>query len=197
MALNPNGSPDAIIAAIGRADGSIAVSARGDPSQTPWSLPQILPGNLAGFPVEAVAFSPDGATLAGGSDDGSVKLWNLRSKRLLRQLPTPSPILSITFSPDGRRLAAASRDGAIKIWDVDNGKLVATFAVPAGTTSVTFPPDGDGRTLTTSDQNGTPVVWAHDPKQVRERLCSKPQPTLTPDEWSVQVPTEPYRHVCR
>src|SRR5262249_46733696 len=159
-----------------------------------WSPPQNLPGNRPGFPVEAVAFRPDGAMLAGGSDDGSVKLWDLRSRRPDQthadlsvdltergvQPRTPPdltrPILSIAFSPDGKRLAAASRDGAIKLWDVDNGELVATFAVPAGTTSVTFPLDGDGRTLATSDQNGTPVVWALDPDQVRKRFCGGPQP---------------------
>jgi WD40 repeat protein len=206
MAFSPNpGSPDAMIVAIGREDGSIAVSVREDPSQTTWSPPQILPGD-PGFPVEAVAFSPDGAMLAGGSDHGSVKLWNLKSKPVQLQTspvqlqtssdPAP-PILSIAFSPAGKTLAAASRDGTIKLWEVGTGQLAATFTGPAGTTSVTFPPDGDGSTLTTSDQNGTPVVWALNPDQVRERLCSEPQPTLTRGEWSVQVPTEPYRHVCR
>src|SRR5262249_10881493 len=111
--------------------------------------------------------------------------------------PDPTrPILSIAFSPDGRMLAAASNDDVIKLWEVATGNLVATFVGPAGTTSVTFSPDGGG-TLTTSDQNGTPVVWALDLKQVRKRLCSGPKPTLTPAEWSVQVPTEPYRRVCR
>src|SRR5262249_12604671 len=193
IAFSPkSGSPDAMTAATGRADGTIAVSVGKGPAQ-------IISGESAGFPVEAVAFSPDGARLAGGSDDGSVKLWKLESKRpeLRHRLQTSSPILAIAFSRDGKRLAAASRDGAIKLWEVDTGELVATFTVVAGTTSVTFPPDGDSHTLATSDQNGTPVVWALDPNQVRMRLCSVPQPTLTRAEWSVQVPTEPYRHVCR
>lgn len=70
----------------------------------------------------AVAFSPDGQILATGSDDETIKLWDLRSERLIRSLTGHSAtVAAIAFSPDGHRLASASLDQTVRIWDVKSG----------------------------------------------------------------------------
>ena len=68
-------------------------------------------------PVNSVAFSAQGHTLATGSESGTVQLWDARSYALLATLsPGPGQVFSVAFSPDGRFLAAAGFTGTISVW---------------------------------------------------------------------------------
>jgi WD40 repeat protein len=68
-------------------------------------------------PVNSVAFSPQGHTLAAGSENGTVQLWDARSHALLETLSAdPNQVFSVAFSPDGRFLAAAGFTGTIRVW---------------------------------------------------------------------------------
>lgn len=64
--------------------------------------------------VSSVAFSPNGRTLASGSHDKSIKLWEVASGRNVSTIG----VLSVAFSPDGNTLASGSRDKSIELWDV-------------------------------------------------------------------------------
>jgi WD40 repeat protein len=55
--------------------------------------------------------------LAVAGDDGRVKLWNLRSGRIVRSLGG-GPLRALSFSPDGRRLIGAGQDGVIRVWSL-------------------------------------------------------------------------------
>src|SRR5436853_83300 len=70
--------------------------------------------------VNAIAFAPDGKTLASASADRSISLWDVASHR-----PLGSPlsghadwVVSVAFAPDGRTLASASADRTVILWDV-------------------------------------------------------------------------------
>jgi WD40 repeat protein len=86
-----------------------------------------MPGGPRGFPlnghtgqVYAVAFSPDGRTLATGSRDSAIILWDVEGREALAP-PLEGHegwILGLTFSPDGRLLASASADGTARLWDL-------------------------------------------------------------------------------
>ena len=112
--------------------------------------------------VWSVAFSPDGKTLASGSDDGTVRLWDLATHR---QLGTPftgntKQVDSVAFSPDGKTLASGGWDGTVRLWDVATHRQLGTPLTAHTTTivySVAFSPDG--KTLAAGNDDGTVRLW--------------------------------------
>jgi WD40 repeat protein len=78
--------------------------------------------------VTTVAFSPDLTVMATGHDDGMVRLWNLASKKMVREFEAHTqPVSALLYSPDGRRLASAGEDRNIHIWDMRAGTRLRTM----------------------------------------------------------------------
>ena len=79
--------------------------------------------------VNAVATSPNGAWIASGSDDDTVKLWHADGGALARTLAasTPFPVTALAFSRDSSFLAAGYTDGSIRLWNPMTGALVSTI----------------------------------------------------------------------
>lgn len=78
--------------------------------------------------VTSVVFSADGKTLASGSSDETVKLWDVSTGTELHTLDGHSnAVESIAFSPDGKTLASGSGDKTIKLWDVSTGAELRTL----------------------------------------------------------------------
>lgn len=109
--------------------------------------------------IFGLGFSHDGRTIATGNFNGTVKLWDVGSGRLLRTLDGHTDLVyKGVFSPDEKILASCSRDGKIKIWDVATGTELRTLT---GHTrpikAVAFSPDGN--LLASVSNDGTARLW--------------------------------------
>jgi WD40 repeat protein len=82
-------------------------------------------------PVSAVANSPDGRRIAGGSSslnntDDAVRVWDIESGDMLAVLRGHARgVTCVAYSPDGRRIASGSYDGTIRVWDAESCAPVA------------------------------------------------------------------------
>jgi WD40 repeat protein len=127
--------------------------------------------------VDSVAFSTDGRTVAVGSADGTVQLWDVRNHRKLAALEAPGrgPVASVAFGPRGLVMAASS-NGVLRFWNADSsramGELKAQGAIVAAAIS------SDGRLVAAADGHGHVWLW----KQrtgAPEQLPAPPGPDVT------------------
>src|SRR6266545_562701 len=116
-------------------------------------------GQAIVFGVDAIAASPDGARLATGEFDTTVRVWDSADGTLLLTLfGHSSQVVSVAFSADSKFLASASEDGSVKLWDAETGKALFTLSGhTSGVLSVAFSPDGNQ--LYTSSRDGTIKIW--------------------------------------
>ena len=93
-----------------------------------WTLKQTLTGHSN--MVNSVAFSSDGKLLASGSEDKTIKLWDVAVGAVRQTLAGNSdgPYL-VAFSPNGKLLASAVGK-RIKLWNVESGTLRQTLVGP-------------------------------------------------------------------
>jgi WD40 repeat protein/transcriptional regulator with XRE-family HTH domain len=174
-------SPDGRTLASGSADGTVRLYDVSDPAHPRFLSPILTGGSSAVNPpyaaIDSVAFSHNGRTLASGSLDGTIRLWDVADPAHPRQLgPIPASgtaaIKSVAFSRDGRTLASGSLDGTIRLWDVaDPAHPRQLDPIPASGTaainSVAFSPDG--RTLASGSADGTIRLWdVADPAHPRQ-----------------------------
>jgi len=113
-----------------------------------------------GSPVESVAFSPNGQTLAVavGDTGGDVGLWSTASTKRTATLSEGSPVSSVAFSPNGQTLAVGDYGGDVGLWSTASGKRTATLSEGSPVSSVAFSPNG--QTLSVGDIGGDVGLWS-------------------------------------
>ncbi|NJR48793.1 MAG: WD40 repeat domain-containing protein [Leptolyngbyaceae cyanobacterium CSU_1_3] len=109
--------------------------------------------------VHALAYSPDGKTLASAGSDKTIKLWNTADGSLILILKGHGDqVLSITYSPDGKTLASAGSDKTIKLWNTADGSLVNSLnSHDDSVRAVAYSPDGQMLASASSDK--TVKLW--------------------------------------
>ncbi|WP_226931354.1 TIR domain-containing protein [Parafrankia sp. CH37] len=119
--------------------------------------------------VEAVAFSPDGTTLATADRGGAVHLWETTTGRQTRKLTGHHGwVKTVAFSPDGTTLATSDTSGAVRLWETSTGQQTQKLTSGSGVETVRFSPDGT--TLATGDRSGAVRLWATTTGQQTRRL---------------------------
>ena len=94
--------------------------------------------------VNSVVFSPDGETIVSVSDDGTIRLWNVNTRKPLKTLMAHADsVNSVVFSSDGETIASAGNDRAVRLWNANTGKLLRTLTGHIeNVNTVAFSPDG-------------------------------------------------------
>ena len=109
--------------------------------------------------VTSIAFSPDGATLASGSEDKTIEMWKLDAGKRWYTLTGHSDwVTCVAFSPDGATLASGGRDKTIQIWDLNKGKWwYALRGHEDRVYAVAF--SRDGQVLASGSRDKTVQLW--------------------------------------
>ncbi len=153
-------------------DGKLVATAAREKGLRLWDLSTGAPVGKLPFPEEslgAVAFAPDGKTLAaasasfpreGGEVFGRVVLFDVAARKVLRQLTEGDhyPIKALAFSPDGKAVAASGWiSGSFRLWDAATGEERLAGGHNAQLTAAAFTPDG--RRVITSAWDETARLW--------------------------------------
>ena len=124
-----------------------------------WAVPYgeshaILKGHTAR--INTLVFTPDGKTLASGSNDGTIRIWDTSTGTEMLSLPSDKfPALAI--SVDGKILTSSTTDN-IQLWDVSTGTQLKSLKVKDDlVTALAFAPNG--KILTGGSRDGTIQLW--------------------------------------
>jgi WD40 repeat protein len=157
--------------AVSGADGVIRIYQADD-----GRLLRTLEGHLDG--VSSVTFDPLGTTLASGSYDRTVKLWNVASGQPLHTLGHPESVMSVAFHPLGRTLASGSHDKTVRLWDVATGAPVLTLEGHRETVNcVAF--DSPSGTIASGSHDGTVKLWGVESGQLLHTLEGHRGPVMS------------------
>src|SRR5262249_12604799 len=143
-------SPDGRYAVSGREDGFAVLP---DTS----SLQTVHTFSHGGQPVAGTAIDPSASRVLTISDDGVIRIWDIKTGQKIREL-NDTFVINVAFSPDATRLATTS-EKATRLWDLPTGKEVVWIPheAEARVSVLAFSPDG-GR-LVTGSLDGTARIW--------------------------------------
>lgn len=176
-------------------DGTLAAGVADGPTYLWNTAGRKVASTIAGLGsqgVYALAFSPDGATLATTEANGNGYLWDVAARHSTATLVDThsNGILSLAFSPNGAILATTDNDGYIYLWNTSTGQESNILTDPGnsgnpndGGAAVAFAPDG---TLAASDGvgNGKVYLWNTATGQTTGSYTDPDDATVTADAFS-------------
>jgi len=78
--------------------------------------------------INTVKYHPDGTCVAAGTFDKKIKIWDIRSKKLVQFYDAhKESVTGVSFHSSGNYLVSSSYDSSLKIWDLRNGQIMYTL----------------------------------------------------------------------
>ena len=103
--------------------------------------------------VSAVAVTADGKRAISGSDDSTLKLWNLETgEELLTLNGHSNRVSAVAVTADGKRAISGSDDSILKLWNLETGEVIASFTGESPINCCAVAPDGV--TIVAGEQSG-------------------------------------------
>ena len=158
--------------------------------------------------VSSVAFSPSSKTVVSGSQDGTLRLWDVETGQAIGGpwKGHTDTVSSVAFSPDGKIVVSGSEDTTVRLWDVETGEVIGD-PWPGHTSyvlSVAFSPDGKtvvsgGRNNPENHGNYIILLWdVQDTDKISrlEKLCRIAGRNFTKEEWLQYLEGKSYELTC-
>jgi WD40 repeat protein len=149
--------------------------------------------------VFSVAISPDGRTLATGSDIGTTQLWDMATGTTVgtEMKAADGFVIGAEFGRDGRSLLTEGSDGSTRLFDVQTQREIGNPFSGGDQTwdEASFTPDQSKIVVLFSD--GIADLWPASLQSWENHACSVGRRSLTPVEWHQFVGSSyPYTKVC-
>jgi WD40 repeat protein len=113
-----------------------------------------------GSAVYKVAVTADSKSVATGSEDGTVRLFDLASGELIRTYDGHTAgVYGVTFTPDQTKLVTGSWDHDARVWDVESGECIYVLGGRRGHKSWIFDTATDGEMVLTASSDSTLKKW--------------------------------------
>ena len=104
--------------------------------------------------VAAVKFTPDGARMASGCHDGTVRFWDPTTWRETDRLELGAWVRSLAFSPDGKMVAIRTLDNQVTVWNWVKNQRLAAFHFPQWLHGGALAFTSDGNSLIVGGMDG-------------------------------------------
>lgn len=142
--------------------------------------------------ISSIDISPNDKYFVTGSDDGTVRVWDVLAYKEVLRMYHDSKVTITLFSLDGNYVLSGSDDYTVRVWDIVTGNEIARMTHTAPITVATYSPDGKyvlsaGVAVGTGLTDGV-RVWLWQPKDdIVTDVCLRLPRSLTKDEWDKYI----------
>jgi WD40 repeat protein len=158
--------------------------------------------------ANTVAFSPDGALLSTGGDDGTARIWDVATQQQVGPSIFPtgneseSTVSTVAFSSDGKALAIATSDGVVRLWDISTRRQIGPSIPGIGTgnggdTSQLIALSPSSGIMAAAGSDEVAHLWDISfPHDLKSAACAVAGISMTATQWNSIISTEPYQASC-